>query len=114
MQRHLKALCLYHLGTLAFCGALWGAEPATPPSESKTLLESLRALPSSERDEPAPIENKALQHLASEEKDDKKEKDADEPKPDKSIYNLLHPTPSEFMREIAPDRPDATESPRTL
>jgi hypothetical protein len=37
-----------------------------------------------------------------------------EPKPDKSIYNLFHPTPVELMREFETDRPDATEAARTL
>jgi hypothetical protein len=37
-----------------------------------------------------------------------------EPKPDKSIYNLLHATPPDLMREMETDRPDATESARTL
>src|SRR5438105_1997846 len=39
---------------------------------------------------------------------------ADEPKPDKSIYNLFHPTPAGFMRDMDTDRPDATESIHTV
>lgn len=34
--------------------------------------------------------------------------------PDKGRYHLLNPTPREFMRELATDRPDKTESPYTL
>ncbi|MBI3850516.1 MAG: transporter [Verrucomicrobia bacterium] len=34
--------------------------------------------------------------------------------PDKSRYNLFHPTPREFMREMSTDRPDKTESPYTI
>lgn len=33
---------------------------------------------------------------------------------DKSQYDLFNPTPSELMRELSPDRPDATESPLTV
>ncbi len=33
---------------------------------------------------------------------------------DKSQFHLFNPTPREFMRELSPDRPDATESPITL
>jgi hypothetical protein len=33
---------------------------------------------------------------------------------DKSQYDLFSPTPNEFMRELSPDRPDATESPLTV
>ena len=33
---------------------------------------------------------------------------------DKSQYDLINPTPSELMRELSPDRPDATESPLTV
>lgn len=33
---------------------------------------------------------------------------------DKSGYNLFNPTPAEQMREMNPDRPDATESPYTV
>jgi len=36
------------------------------------------------------------------------------PEPDKSQYHLFNPTPRELMRELSPDRPDATESPITL
>ena len=32
----------------------------------------------------------------------------------KSQYNLLNPTPAAQMRELSPDRPDATESPLTV
>jgi|TARA_B110000438_G_scaffold298124_1_gene345728 hypothetical protein len=32
----------------------------------------------------------------------------------KSHYNLFNPTPEESMRELSPDRPDATESPLTV
>lgn len=39
---------------------------------------------------------------------------ADEPKPDKSGFTLFNPTPRELMRDISPDRPDATESPITV
>jgi hypothetical protein len=34
--------------------------------------------------------------------------------PDKSGYTLFNPTPSEFMREMGPDRPDKTDSPFTV
>ena len=34
--------------------------------------------------------------------------------PDKSIYDLFHPTPRELMREMSTDRPDQTESPYTV
>ena len=34
--------------------------------------------------------------------------------PDKSRYHLFNPTPREFMRELATDRPDKTESPYTV
>src|SRR5689334_14190163 len=34
--------------------------------------------------------------------------------PDKSIYDLFNPVPQQFMRELAPDRPDATETPHTV
>ncbi len=34
--------------------------------------------------------------------------------PDKSRYNLLNPTPSEFMREMSADRPDKTDCPFTV
>ena len=34
--------------------------------------------------------------------------------PDKSVYNLFHPTPESLMREMETDRPDKTESPITL
>jgi hypothetical protein len=40
--------------------------------------------------------------------------DADKPLPDKSGYNFFHPTPHDLMRELAPDRPDKTESPYTV
>lgn len=39
---------------------------------------------------------------------------ASESPPDKSCYNLFHPTPAGLMRELAPDRPDKTESPYTV
>jgi hypothetical protein len=34
--------------------------------------------------------------------------------PDKSQYNLFHPTPVSYMREMSTDRPDKTESPFTV
>lgn len=34
--------------------------------------------------------------------------------PDKGRYDLFHPTPGEFMRELSTDRPDKTESPYTV
>lgn len=37
-----------------------------------------------------------------------------EPPPDKSRYTLLNPTPRHLRREMETDRPDATESPRTI
>jgi hypothetical protein len=40
--------------------------------------------------------------------------DAGKPRPDKSGYNLFHPTPSGLMRELTPDRPDKAESPYTV
>ena len=40
--------------------------------------------------------------------------DAEKPLPDKSSYNLFHPTPDNVMRELTPDRPDKTESPYTV
>lgn len=36
------------------------------------------------------------------------------PSRDKSQFNLFHPTPRDLMRELAPDRPDTTESPITV
>ncbi|MEM7697550.1 MAG: transporter [Verrucomicrobiota bacterium] len=33
---------------------------------------------------------------------------------DKSIYSLANPTPDNALRELSPDRPDATESPITV
>lgn len=36
------------------------------------------------------------------------------PSGDKSQYNLFNPTPRALMRELSPDRPDATESPMTV
>jgi hypothetical protein len=33
---------------------------------------------------------------------------------EKSNYNLFNPTPNSFLRELSPDRPDATESPLTV
>lgn len=34
--------------------------------------------------------------------------------PDKRRYHLFHPTPPQLMRELSTDRPDQTESPRTV
>src|ERR1700733_4288067 len=34
--------------------------------------------------------------------------------PDKSAFTLFNPVPQDLMRELAPDRPDATESPYTV
>src|SRR5262249_6766416 len=34
--------------------------------------------------------------------------------PDKSKFNLFHPTPTQLLRELSTDRPDKTESPRTV
>src|SRR5438477_5692131 len=34
--------------------------------------------------------------------------------PDKSEFNLFHPTPTSLLREFSTDRPDQTESPYTL
>lgn len=34
--------------------------------------------------------------------------------PGKSLFNLFHPTPAQYMRELSPDRPDETESPYTV
>ncbi len=34
--------------------------------------------------------------------------------PDKSGYDLFHPTPRDLMREMSTDRPDQTESPYTV
>jgi len=34
--------------------------------------------------------------------------------PDKSGYNLFNPAPENLMRDLSPDRPDATESPFTV
>ena len=34
--------------------------------------------------------------------------------PDKSAYHIFNPTPKEFMRSFATDRPDKTESPYTV
>ncbi len=39
---------------------------------------------------------------------------AAEPLPDKSQYNLLNPTPPQWLREMTTDRPDKTESPFTV
>ncbi len=33
---------------------------------------------------------------------------------DKSAFNLFNPVPQELMRELQPDRPDATENPHTV
>ena len=38
----------------------------------------------------------------------------EKPAPDKSHYNLFHPTPRDQMREMSTDRPDKTESPYTV
>jgi hypothetical protein len=40
--------------------------------------------------------------------------EAEEQVADKNRYNLFNPTPRELMRELSPDRPDATESPLTV
>jgi hypothetical protein len=34
--------------------------------------------------------------------------------PDKSVYNLFNPVPENLMRDLSPDRPDATESAYTV
>ena len=34
--------------------------------------------------------------------------------PDKSGYNLFNPVPENLLRDLSPDRPDATESPYTV
>ena len=34
--------------------------------------------------------------------------------PDKSVYTLFNPTPSQCLREFDPDRPDVTDSPFTV
>ncbi|MDB6066534.1 MAG: hypothetical protein JWR26_2742 [Pedosphaera sp.] len=34
--------------------------------------------------------------------------------PDKSQFNLFHPTPEQFMRELSADRPDKTDCPFTV
>ena len=34
--------------------------------------------------------------------------------PDKSPFNLFNPVPKQWMRDLTPDRPDATESPHTV
>ena len=34
--------------------------------------------------------------------------------PDKFAFNLFNPVPENLMRELAPDRPDATETPHTV
>lgn len=39
---------------------------------------------------------------------------AADPVPDKSQYNLLNPTPPQWLREMSTDRPDKTESPYTV
>jgi hypothetical protein len=36
------------------------------------------------------------------------------PPPDGSGYDLFHPVPENLMRDLSPDRPDATESPYTV
>ena len=36
------------------------------------------------------------------------------PAPDKSGCNLFHPVPENLLRDLSPDRPDATESPYTV
>jgi hypothetical protein len=38
----------------------------------------------------------------------------EEAPPDKSGYNLFHPTPDALLRELATDRPDKTENPYTV
>lgn len=37
-----------------------------------------------------------------------------DPLPDKSVFHLFHPVPEQLMRDLAPDRPDATENPHTV
>jgi len=59
-------------------------------------------------DEPILKEHDALKLIVSDEKKD------DEPKPDKSMYNLFNPTPIALMRDMSTDRPDQTESTHTL
>ena len=39
---------------------------------------------------------------------------AADPAPDKSQYNLLNPTPPQWLREMSTDRPDKTESAYTV
>ncbi len=39
---------------------------------------------------------------------------ASEPTIDKRQFNLFNPTPREYLRDLAPDRPDTTESPITV
>ncbi len=51
---------------------------------------------------------------ASAQSESKAAKRPDEAAPDKSIYNLFHPTPRDLMREMSTDRPDQTESPNTV
>ena len=36
------------------------------------------------------------------------------PFPDKTQYHLFNPTPNNLLRDLSPDRPDATESPITV
>jgi hypothetical protein len=36
------------------------------------------------------------------------------PSPDKSQYNLFHPTPAALMRDLSADRPDKTDCPQTV
>jgi hypothetical protein len=40
--------------------------------------------------------------------------DAPKPPADKSAFTLFNPTPRQHMRELAADRPDVTENPRTV
>jgi len=40
--------------------------------------------------------------------------ETEKPLADKSGFNLFNPTPGNLMRELAPDRPDKTESPYTV
>ena len=36
------------------------------------------------------------------------------PRPDKSVYTLVNPTPDEYLRELSADRPDKTDCPFTV
>lgn len=55
-----------------------------------------------------------FQDLVSDAVEQQPPNQAQSPLPDKSQYNLFHPTPKNLWRELSTDRPDQTESPFTV